>query len=29
MVVGKEWYGKTCDNGNQTGCDEYRKLNKR
>lgn len=24
----KEWFGKACDNGNQSGCDEYRKLNK-
>ncbi len=23
----KEWFGKACDNGHQTGCDEYRKLN--
>lgn len=22
----KEWYGKACDNGDQTGCDNYRKL---
>ena len=25
--VAKEWFGKACDNGNQGGCDEYRKLN--
>ncbi|AAM73014.1 MAG TPA: sel1 repeat family protein [Chlorobaculum sp.] len=23
----KEWYGKACDNGNQKGCDNYRRLN--
>ncbi|MCR5259241.1 MAG: sel1 repeat family protein [Desulfovibrio sp.] len=23
----KEWLGKACDNGCQSGCDEYRKLN--
>jgi len=23
----KEWFGKACDNGNQQGCDAYRKLN--
>lgn len=23
----KEWYGKTCDQGFQAGCDEYRRLN--
>lgn len=23
----KEWFGKACDNGNQDGCDEYKKLN--
>ncbi len=23
----KEWYGKACDNGNQRGCDGYRRLN--
>lgn len=25
----KEWYGKTCDQGYQYGCDEYRRLNER
>ena len=25
----KEWYGKTCDQGFQAGCDEYRRLNER
>ena len=23
----KEYFGKTCDLGNQEGCDEYRRLN--
>ena len=23
----KEWYGKACDNGDQLGCNYYRKLN--
>ena len=23
----KEWYGKACDNGDQRGCDEYKRLN--
>ena len=26
-VQAKEWYGKACDNGNQEGCDFYRKMN--
>ncbi len=26
-ATAKEWYGKACDNGNQKGCDAYRKLN--
>lgn len=25
----KEWYGKACDNGNQKGCDNYRRLNQK
>ena len=25
--IAKEWFGKACDNGDQSGCDEYRKLN--
>lgn len=25
--IAKEWYGKTCDQGFQAGCDEYRRLN--
>ena len=25
--IAKEWYGKACDNGDQDGCDNYRKLN--
>lgn len=25
--IAKEWFGKCCDNGNQTGCEEYSKLN--
>ena len=28
-AVAKEWFGKSCDNGNQNGCDAYRTLNKR
>ena len=27
MITAKEWYGKSCDNGVQRGCDNYRKLN--
>ncbi|MDO5652157.1 MAG: hypothetical protein Q4G13_08525 [Moraxella sp.] len=23
----KAWFGKTCDNGEQIGCDNYRELN--
>lgn len=23
----KEWFGKACDNGDQDGCDSYRRLN--
>ena len=26
-ATAKEYYGKACDNGNQEGCDEYRRLN--
>lgn len=26
-ATAKEWYGKTCDQGFQAGCDEYRRLN--
>lgn len=25
--IAKEWFGKACDNGEQFGCDAYRKLN--
>lgn len=25
--VAKGWYGKSCDNGQQLGCDRYRELN--
>lgn len=25
--IAKEWFGKLCDIGDQTGCDEYAKLN--
>jgi len=25
----KEWFGKSCDNGEQLGCDKYRILNQR
>lgn len=24
--IAKEWYGKSCDNGYQDGCDQYRRL---
>ena len=24
-----QWFGKSCDNGNQNGCDSYRMLNQR
>ncbi len=27
FVQAKEWFGKACDNGNQNGCDFYRKIN--
>lgn len=27
LDVAKEYFGKACDNGDQNGCDEYRKLN--
>lgn len=26
-AIAKEWFGKSCDNGNQKGCDRYRELN--
>lgn len=26
-IIAKEWYGKACDNGYQSGCDRYKKLN--
>lgn len=26
-VQAKEWFGKACDNGNQDGCDMYKKFN--
>ena len=25
----KAWFGKSCDNGNKSACDEYRKLNEK
>ena len=28
-ITAKEWFGKSCDNGYQNGCDEYRKLNQK
>ncbi len=28
-TTAKEWYGKTCDQGSQYGCDQYRRLNER
>ena len=27
LATAKEWFGKACDNGNQTGCDYYARLN--
>ena len=29
LATAKEWYGKTCDQGSQYGCDQYRRLNER
>lgn len=26
-ITAKEWYGKSCDNGYQDGCDQYKRLN--
>ena len=26
LKVAKEWFGKACNNGNQSGCDNYRRL---
>ena len=26
-TVAKQWFGKACDNGDQGGCDAYRKMN--
>lgn len=28
LTEAKEWYGKSCDNGSQEGCDEYKRLNR-
>ena len=28
-AVAKEWFGKACDNGEQKGCDQYRRLNEK
>ena len=28
-AVAKEWFGKACDNGDQKGCDQYRRLNEK
>ncbi|MES1964788.1 hypothetical protein M0N77_05505 [Psychrobacter sp. AH5] len=28
-ATAKEWYGKACDQGLQSGCDEYKRLNER
>ncbi|EEU9561214.1 SEL1-like repeat protein, partial [Escherichia coli] len=25
--LAKEWFGKACDNGDQSGCDRYSELN--
>ena len=27
LATAKEWFGKACDNGNQNGCDSYRRIN--
>lgn len=27
LATAKDWFGKACDNGNQTGCDYYARLN--
>ena len=27
LATAKEWFGMACDNGNQTGCDYYARLN--
>lgn len=29
LATAKEWYGKTCDQGSQYGCAQYRRLNER
>ena len=26
ISAAKEWYGKSCDNGNQEACEAYRRL---
>ena len=26
LKVAKEWLGKACNNGNQSGCEDYRRL---
>ena len=26
-AVAKEWFGKSCDNGSQLGCENYREIN--
>lgn len=26
-IIAKDWYGKSCDNGYQEGCNQYRRLN--
>lgn len=26
-AIAKEWYGKSCDNGNLYGCEDYKRLN--
>lgn len=27
LDTAKEWFGKACDNGDQNGCDSYRRIN--
>lgn len=28
-AIAKEWYGKSCDNGNVNGCNDYKRLNEK
>ncbi|MGP5417551.1 hypothetical protein ACTXMT_12015 [Psychrobacter faecalis] len=27
IITAKEWFGKSCDSGNQDGCEQYRIIN--